>query len=252
LPLVGDQVRHADAAQWRDWSSVFFGVAFPVLLVLLLATVFGGRGARTDDGVLIAGLLAASLTVYGSAVIAFVNLPQALAELRTSGVLRRWQGTPLPSWAVLAGRAVSAVWLALIAMGLVYVVAVPLFSVPIPGTWPAAVLALVVCTLSFAALGMAVASVVRSSQAVLAVSLGFLVTLSFFSDIFVFGVTFPGWLDVISWAFPLRNAVHVFADLMAPGAFDAGSPWLRLGVVAAWGVAGAAIAAWRFRAASDR
>ena len=250
LTLVSDQARHANASQWRDWTSVFFGVAFPVLLVALLTTVFGGRGARTDDGALIGALLASALTVYGAAVIGFVNLPQELAALRTSGVLRRWQGSPLPPWALLSGRAVSAVWLSLIAMLLVYVVAVPLFDVPIAPTWPQAALVLVVSAASFAALGMAVASLVRSSQAVLAVCLGFLVTLSFFSDIFVFGVAFPRWLDVVSWVFPLRNAVHAFTDLMAPGSFDPGSPWLRLAVVGAWGLAGALIAVVRFRSTS--
>jgi hypothetical protein len=248
LALAADQARHVLTAQRRDWSAVFFGIAFPVLLVLLLTTVFGGGTGRLPDGTLLAQLFAATMTVYGAAVIAVVNLPQGLAEIRQSGVLKRWQGTPLPASAVLGGQAVAAVVLALVAMLLVYLVTVPVFDVVVPSSWPSAVVVLVVSTLSFAAIGMAVVTVTRSNQAALALGLGGLVTLSFVSDIFIVGVDFPRWLDAVSWFFPLRHAVHAFRDAMAADA----SGWLldarHLGVIVAWGVAAALVVAWRFDA----
>jgi ABC-type multidrug transport system permease subunit len=244
--LVVDQARHVLTAQARDWSSVFFGVAFPVLLVLLLTAVFGGREARTDDGVRLAQLLSASMTVYGAAVIAVVNLPQSLAEKRQAGVLRRWQGAPVPGSAVLGGQAGAAVVLALVAMLLVYVVAVPVYDVVVPASWPSAVVVLVVSALSFAAIGMAVVTSTRSTQSALAVSLGSLITLSFFSDIFIVGADFPTWLDAVSWFFPLRHAVHAFSDAMAASGSGVVLDPVHLGVVLAWGVVAAAVAARRF------
>jgi ABC-2 type transport system permease protein len=85
---------------------------------------------------------------------------------------------------------------------------------------------------------MAVVSLVHGAQSALAVCLGSLITLSFFSDIFIVGAEFPPWLDVVSYVFPLRHAVNAFSDAMAADAsgwvVDAG----HLAVVAAWGVAG--------------
>ena len=104
VALVSDQLRHANSLQWRDWSSPFFGIAFPALFVMLLPTVFAA-----DDPVFrleVAQTVAASMTIYGAAVVSYVNMPQGLAEARDQGVLKRWAGTPLPTWAIFGGRAV--------------------------------------------------------------------------------------------------------------------------------------------------
>jgi len=244
--LVVDQARHALTSQLRDWSSVFFGIAFPVLLVLLLTTVFGGGEGTTTDGVRLAQLFSATMTVYGAALVAVVNLPQTLAEKRQAGVLKRWQGTPLPAGAVLGGQAAAAVVLALVTMLLVYGLSVPVYDVVVPPSWPSAVVVLVLSTASFAAIGMAVVTSTRSTQSALAVSLGSLITLSFFSDIFIVGADFPPWLDALSWVFPLRHAVNAFEAAMAADA----TGWVldpgHLAVIVAWGVVGALVAAWRF------
>jgi ABC-type multidrug transport system permease subunit len=246
--LVADQARHVLTSQVRDWSSVFFGIAFPVLLVLLLTAVFGGGEGTLPDGTRLPQLFSATMTVYGAAVIAVVNLPQSLAEKRQAGVLKRWQGSPVPVSAVLGGQAVAAVVLALVAMLLVYGLAVPLYDVVVPSSWPSAVLVLVVSTLCFAALGMAVVTSTRSTQSVLAVSLGTLITLSFFSDIFIVGADFPAPVDAVSWFFPLRHAVHAFIDATAAGASGVVLDPVHLAVIVAWGLVGAAVVAWRFSA----
>ena len=246
VALVADQYRHANAVQWRDWSAPLFGIAFPVLLVLLLPMLFAG--GDSEARLEIAQTVAASMTIYGAAVIAYVNLPQGLAEAREAGVLKRWAGTPLPTWVLLAGRALSALWLALFLFVGAYALAVAVFGVTVGSAWLSALVVLAVTVLSFSALGMAVVSVVRGTQAALAVCLGSLIVLSFISDIFIFGVDFPPWLDVISWTFPLRHAVHAFSDAMAPEAsgvvLDAG----HLAVIIAWGVLGVLVVLTRFNA----
>ncbi len=236
VALVSDQLRHANSLQWRDWSSPFFGIAFPALFVMLLPTVFAA-----DDPVFrleVAQTVAASMTIYGAAVVSYVNMPQGLAEARDQGVLKRWAGTPLPTWAIFGGRAVSSLWLSLLALLAVYLLAVPVYGVTVPSSWASALVVLAVTVVCFSALGMAVVSLVHGAQSALAVCLGSLITLSFFSDIFIVGAEFPPWLDLVSYVFPLRHAVNAFSDAMAPDA----SGWVidvgHLAVVLAWGVAG--------------
>lgn len=245
--LVVDQVRHANSVQWRDWSSPFFGIAFPALFVLLLPAIFAGDDP--DGRSEVAQAVAGGMTVYGAAVVSFVNMPQGLAEAREAGVLKRWAGTPLPTWAIAAGRTTSSVWLSLLAFVAVYAVAVPLYGVAVPSSWPSAVVILVLTAASFAALGTAVVSVVRGPQSVLAVCLGSLLTLSFFSEIFVVGAEFPPWLDTLSWVFPLRHAVNAFSDAMAADASGVLLAPGQMAVVLAWGLAGLVVTLLRFTAA---
>lgn len=244
--LVADQVRHANQAQWRDWSSPVFGLGMPVFLVLLLPTVFSG-----GDGELrleIAQTVAATMTIYGAGVIAVVNMPSFIAEAREAGVLKRWAGTPLPTWAILSGRAVAAMLMALLVMVLAYALAVPLYGVVVPPSWPSGLVVLLFSTACFSALGMAIVSLVHGEQSVLAVGLGSLITLSFVSDIFIIGADFPDWLDAISWFFPLRHAVNALVDAMAADASGVVLGWDHLAVIAAWGLAGVLVVLTRFNA----
>ena len=56
---------------------------------------------------------------------------------------------------------------------------------------PAAVVTLVVATVCFAVVGLAVMTFVRSAQAVVGVTLGTLLPLAFISDVFVVGASYP-------------------------------------------------------------
>jgi ABC-type multidrug transport system permease subunit len=116
-----------------------------------------------------------------------------------------------------------------------------------PPGWPAAILTFVAATVCFAVVGVAVASLVRSAQAGVGIALGTLLPLSFVSDIFVVGVTFPPWLDAIAWFFPLRHASRAMTEATLPEVVGSGVSWGHLGVLLAWTIAGAVVVALRFR-----
>ena len=244
--LITDQLRHGNTVQWRDWSSPVFGLAMPVFLVALIPTAFASGDAELRAE--IAQTIAATMTIYGAGIIAYVNMPSGIAEAREAGVLKRWAGTPLPTWAILAGRTLSAILLALVLWVLAYTLAVPLYGVVVPSSWPSAFVVLVVSTAAFSALGMAVVTLVRGEQASLAVCLGSIITLSFISEIFIVDADFPPVLNAISWAFPLRHAVSAFTDALAADASGLVVGWGNLAVVALWGLAGLLVVLTRFTA----
>ena len=95
-------------------SAVFFAVAFPVLLVAVIPSVNGGGDILLDNGQQLGIFYAATMAIYGAAVSAYVNMPQALAEARERGVLKRVGGSPLPAWILLAGRVIGALVVALV------------------------------------------------------------------------------------------------------------------------------------------
>jgi ABC-type multidrug transport system permease subunit len=247
LALVDSQFRHTQSILWRDLSSVFFAVAFPVILVAVIPTVNGGGDREMPTGQPLGTFFAATMAIYGAAVTAYVNMPQGLAEDRERGVLKRLRGTPLPAWALVVGRILGALVVSLLTLAAIVVVAALMYRPTLPPGWPGAVLTFVVATVCFAVLGVAVASLVRSAQTAIGIALGTLLPLSFVSDIFVVGVTFPAWLDAIAWFFPLRHASRAMTEAAMPSVSGAGLSWTHLGVLLAWTVVGAVVIALRFR-----
>jgi ABC-type multidrug transport system permease subunit len=245
MTLLWAQIRYANRALWRDPGSVFFAVAFPVLLLLLIPTVFGTGELPWADGMRFPQWYAPAMAVYGIAVHAFVNVPEGVARARDTGVLRRLRGTPLPSPLYLAGRLGSIVLVALLIMATTMIVGVLVYGVDVPvGRLPVAAVTLLVGTVSLAALGLMVAAVVPSAGTVPAVALAFLLPLSFVSDIFMLG-ELPAAMSAVGWAFPLKHFVHAMV-----GVFDSGSPavdLVHLAAMAGWGVVGAVVAAVTFR-----
>ncbi|GGB92103.1 ABC transporter permease [Cellulomonas carbonis] len=243
--LVLDEVGHTQRALWRDPSSTFFAVAFPVVLAVVIPLVNGGGDVELEDGALLGTWFAATMAVYGAAVTAYVNMPESLAEARARGVLKRLRGTPLPLGALLAGRVAGAVAIALWTTALVLGVSAVVFGTGVPPGWSAAAGVVTLSAVCFATLGLAVVALVRSGESVVGVTLGSLLPLCFVSDVFVRGATFPPWLDALSWVFPLRHAANATTTAVVGDAV----PAEHLLVIAAWTVAGAAVVAWRFERA---
>ena len=244
--LLLDQVRHAQSILWRDASAVFFAVAFPVVLVAIIPAVNGGGDQLMSNGLTLGTFYAATMAIYGAAVTAYVNMPQGVAEDRERGVLKRTGGTALPAPAFVAGRIIGALGVTLITGLAIAVLAGLAYRPGWPTGLPAAVVTLVVATVCFAVVGLAVMTFVRSAQAVVGVTLGTLLPLAFISDIFVIGASFPPVVEVVSWIFPLRHAASAMTESIAPGAAG-GFAWGHLAVLLAWTLAGAIVLLLRFR-----
>jgi ABC-type multidrug transport system permease subunit len=241
--VVG-QTRWANTAAWRDPGWVFFAVAMPLGLYAFMVALYGDIGLR-PGGQDFALFFAAGMTVYGAAVTAFVNMPEAVAVARDRGVLKRLRGTPLAPAAYLAGRTASVLWIALLTGALVLGTGLVLFDVPLSlAGLPVALLALALGTLTFAACGFALATVVPNSKAMTAVGLAVLLPLSFFSDVFLFGDT-PTWMSTLGSVFPLKPAVHALADALDPA--GPSLQWSDVAVMAAWLVVASLVAVRRFR-----
>jgi ABC-2 type transport system permease protein len=245
--LLAEQVRHAQRVLWRNPSAVFFAVAFPVLLVAIIPAVNGGGDQLMDNGQTLGVFYAGTMAIYGAAVTAYVNMPQGVAEARDRGVLKRTGGTPLPAPALVVGRVVGALVVALLTGVAIIVLAALVFRPPVPAGLAAAVVVLAISAVCFAVVGLAVMTFVHSAQALTGVTLGTLLPLAFVSDIFVIGATFPPVLEAVSWVFPLRHASAAMSAALAPELSGTGLSLDHLGVLLLWTVVGALVLARRFR-----
>ncbi len=230
---------------WRNRESAVFVFIFPILLFLLLASVYGDTVEVDGVRYPAAETLVAGLLSYGAANTAFAGLAIVLVIRRESGLLKRLRATPLPAGVYLTSVLASTFVVFAAQAAVLFVIGRLAFGTPVPSNVVSVVLLVVLGVGAFAGLGFAAASLIRSAEGASAVVNVVLLPMAFLSGSFGPTRHLPTVLRWIADALPLKyfvqlsNAVYLDGDHLwsKPGA---------VAVVAAWGVAGIAIAARRF------
>jgi ABC-2 type transport system permease protein len=247
LALVAHQFRYDQKAFWRNPASVFFTIMFPVVLLLIFATVFGGQTVDVGGGI-------KTTTYYVPAIITLAvisatmqSLAMSLVIAREDGRLKRGRGTPMPPWVFIAGRIGNSIVVALMMLALISVIGRVLYGVPIPwGQLPAILITLVIGAAAFCCLGIALTAAIPSQDAAAPIVNALLLPLYFLSGVFIPDDELPQGVIDFANHFPVRDFFEAFFNAYLPG----GGPsldWGDLAVVAAWGVAGLLLAVRFFR-----
>ena len=140
-----------------------------------------------------------------------------LAAARDEGLLKRVRGTPLPMWMYLTAWVTAAVAVGIGAVAVLFAVSVPAFGLHIyADSLLPAIVTLLLGAACLSALGVAVATLVKSvDQAQPVVQLTFL-PLSFISG-FRFPLDgAPDWLVSVAEAFPLYHLAQAFGIPSTP------------------------------------
>jgi ABC-2 type transport system permease protein len=170
LALTGSELR----LFLREPFAVVFVLVFPIMMMLLLAAVFGNDPAEAqemEDGMLIwRGVVptdyytAASVAVVVAA-LGLMTLPIQLAGYREQGILRRLEASSVPAWTVL-GAQLTVALVTVCAGALVMAVSSWLiYDSMLPDDLLGVVVAVGLGTVSFSALGALLATLIRTSRA---------------------------------------------------------------------------------------
>ncbi|HZC30057.1 MAG TPA: ABC transporter permease [Gaiellaceae bacterium] len=236
------QLRVEQLVYWRSREAAVFTFIFPLMLFLLLGSVYSGH----IYGVPASQALLAAIIAYGCAMVAFAGLAITLVLRRESAVLKRLRATPLPP--VTYVTAVLASTLAVFALETValFLLGRAVFGTPFPHRVGSLALVVVLGALCFSALGVGLSGLIRSGEGSSAVVNLIVLPMAFLTG--AFGPThhYPHFLRAIGDVLPLKylvtlsNAVylHKHAIWSQPGAIAA---------LCAWGVAGVVVAAFKFR-----
>jgi ABC-2 type transport system permease protein len=227
----------------RSRELAFFTFLLPLILFVLLGSTYG---KDTINGVRGSDFLEAGMLGYGLVSTAFAGLAILMVLRRESGILKRVRATPLPPWAFIT--AVLTATLIAFAVNSVAMIAIGrgLFSVPLPHHWLSLVLVLLLGAIAFAALGLAMTTIVHSADGASASVNAVYLPMSFISGSFFSPHSFPAFLRAIADVLPLTYFIKLTRDVMLHG-HQIWDNLGDLGVVSAWGVAGAIVAFWRFR-----
>ncbi len=248
LRLTASQVRYQNRIFWRTPIAAVFTLAFPLLFLVLFNLLFEGTIHITGRAPLtVVQFYAPSLAVFAAASATYTNLAVGTAIARDEGILKRFRGTPLPSWSYLAGRVGSATWIAALAVVVMLGIGVTVYGLEVrAATLPAAAVTFVVGVACFASLGVAVAGIAKSGDAAPALANFTILPLAFISDVFIPLEAPPQWLATVADVFPLKHFARAFQDAFSPATVGAGFRWGSLAVMAVWTAVGLVVAARTF------
>jgi ABC-2 type transport system permease protein len=242
MKLFAHQLQTEQRLYWRSRESAVFTFIFPLMLFLLLGSVYSGR----IYGVPASQALLAALLAYGCVMVAFAGLAITLVIRRENALLKRLRATPLPPATFVAALVVSTLLVFTIQVVAMFLLGRAVFGTPFPHRVGSLVLIIVLGVACFAALGVGLSGIVRSAEGSSAVINLIVLPSAFLSGAFGPTQHYPTFLRDVGKVLPLKylvdltNAVylHHHAFWSKPGA---------IGVLAAWGVAGLALAALKFR-----
>src|SRR6516225_11373871 len=163
------QSRYDLRAFLRNRQSQFFTLALPILFLVILGSVFGGRGntAQVPGGQIpVSVYYVPGIMALGVIAACFGNLVASVTAQRERGVLKRRRATPVPAGALIAGRVLTAVATAVVMAAVLLGIGWAAYGAHVPGrTALALAVTLVIGAASFCCLGYALASVIHDEDA---------------------------------------------------------------------------------------
>jgi ABC-2 type transport system permease protein len=238
------QVGWENRSFWRNPAAAFFTFLLPLLFLVLFNALFGDSELEIDgrqlDGSTFYVPGIAALSVVSAC---YTNVGMMVTIARDLGVLKRMRGTPLPPWAYIFGRLGQALLVSVLMVVIVTVVGAVAYGTQLPeSTLPGFLVTLLVGSLAFCALGLALTAVIPNADAAPAVTNATILPLLFVSNVFVPLQDPPEWLAIVGDIFPVKHFAAALQTAFHPDTTGAGFEWGHLAVIAAWGVAGAVLA----------
>ena len=241
MKLFLHQLRTEQLLFWRSREAAFFIFGFPLLLFVLLGSVYSGK----INGYPAANVLLVGMIGYGAANTAFAGTAITLVNRREYGILKRIRATPLPASLYLMSSLVSSLLVFVLETVLLFAVGRVFFGAHLPGHVATLVVAVLIGTAVFAAIGLAAAALIRSAEGSSAVVNFILLPMAFLSGSFGPTRRYPGFLRAIGDALPLKYFIDVVKAIYLGGHGLLARPG-ALGVMAAWTAGGIVVALRRF------
>jgi ABC-2 type transport system permease protein len=243
-------------AEWRLFRrepfSVIFVLAFPLMMMVLLAAVFGNKQAdagQVQNGMLIwrgvtpANYYTAASVAVIVAALGLLTLPISLAGYRERGILRRFHASSVPAPTLVSAQLTLA--LATFVAGTVVMAIVA--RIAYAAMWPQQLLGVAVAilagTATFGAIGLLLATVIRTSRAAQGIGLMLFFSLWLISGTAPPRAVLPASLRDLGSVLPLEHLVNAVQNPW----FGHGWSGTDLAVLAAYAVAAGVPALLLFR-----
>jgi len=236
------ELRAQQLAFWRSKEAALFIFLFPLLLFVLLGSVYSGK----IYGVPAPQALLAGLIGYGCANTAFAGLAIQLVLRRENAILKRLRATPLPAATYVAALLASTLAVFALQTVALFVLGRIFYGTPFPAAAGSLVLAVVLGAAVFSGLGVATASLIRSGEGSSAVVNFILLPMAFLTGSFGPTRHYPAFLRAIGDVLPLKY----FLDIVDAVYIRGRGIWTEpraLAILGAWAATGLVVGALKFR-----
>jgi ABC-2 type transport system permease protein len=244
MSLVWHQLKAEQLIFWRNREAAVFIFIFPILLFVLLGSLYGGEITIHGVEYPAADVLLAGMIGYGAANTAFAGLAITLVVRREYGILKRLRSTPLPAATYLGSMLASALTVFALQVLALFLLGHFAYDAQLPERFGSLVLLVLLGVVAFAGLGIGSAALIRSAEGASAVLNVILLPMAFLSGAFG-SRDYPAVLEAIANVLPLKY----FIDVVYAVYLEDEAAWSdprAVAVVLAWGLGGAFIGARRF------
>ncbi len=197
----------------REPIATFFTLAFPPLLVVLFGAMYGNDPLPMFGGY---GSMDVSMPGYTAMIlgtVGFLGVPITISGYRESGVLRRFQATPMrPLTYILADIVANLVTTLLGMMGLV-IIGWLLYRVQFEGQVMAVILAVVFCGLAMFSIGYLIAGLAPGARTAQVVGMVIFYPMMFLSGASIPLEVMPETIQRIADFLPLTYVVRLLRGL---------------------------------------
>jgi len=197
----------------REPIATFFTLAFPPLLVVLFGAMYGNDPTPMFGGY---GSMDVSMPAYTAMIlgtVGFLGVPITISGYRESGVLRRFQATPMrPLTYILADIVANLVTTLLGMMGLV-IIGWLLYRVQFEGQVMAVILAVVFCGLAMFSIGYLIAGLAPGARTAQVVGMVIFYPMMFLSGASIPLEIMPETIQRIADFLPLTYVVRLLRGL---------------------------------------
>ncbi len=246
VALVLHQARYDLRGFLRNRQARFFTLVLPLLFLVIFVSLFGNYRVGPEH-VKASTYYVPGLSAMAVIAASFVNLVISITVLREEGILKRRRATPVPAWALIAGRTLMAIAVSLTTMIVLLLVGRFAYGVRLPTrTIPGVAVTAVVGSIAFCALAYAFSSFISNEDAAQPMVQAVMLPLYFISGVFITPPTIPTWLRHVAQVFPVQHLADGLHHAFDPTTTGIGIVWSDLGVLAIWAAVGLAIALRRF------
>ncbi len=239
MSRVSAQLRAELQLVSRNGEQLLLTLVIPVMLLVFFSVV-DVLPTGTDDAV---DFLAPGVFALAVMSTAMVSLGIATGFERSYQVLKRLGATPLGRSRLIAAKIVSVLVVEMVQFAVLVPVALALGWGPGGNRWPLALAAVVLATMAFAGIGLAMAGHLRGEINLAAVNALYLVLL-LLGGMVIPVTELPAALRAVAEVLPSGALAEVMRDSLGGASTRAGESWV---VLAAWAVAAPLVARRLFR-----
>jgi ABC-2 type transport system permease protein len=197
----------------REPMGVFFTLLFGPVLLILLGFVFGNDPDPMFDGL---GHMDVSVPAYAAIIIGITGLttvPITTTTRRETGVLRRFSATPLQPLTYFLSDILAPFIMILVGILLLFVTGKIAFNVRFEGSLVHVIGGVCLGMAAFFSLGYALAGLIPSARAAIAIGNIVLIPMMFFSGALIPLEVMPEAVQKVSRLLPLTHLVSLLKGL---------------------------------------